>query len=487
MKTKFILTLLLIISFYSSLFCQDLKTVYSCDANILSALTLGRADSTNFEVATTDQGAVFIKNLGSNSDARCFNLDTIIMGTKLVYLSGGFFDSDNNIVTYGFDGLYERGVVLKIHLNSEADSVVVLISDEPVIFTDGCEGTYSPDNNEEVDCYAFVGDNHLHIVNRVLGVRKRISTGSYFPNSISYDSQLSKFVISGVYHADSLSDYKGFVGLVDAGVLSPSLPVSQAQINFYTYDLSQNTYPLRMSENTTAHVSTVKYGMYSNEIYFVQDFKRIVCGNVNYGVWMAIINYETGAIVSDRTHVVLLPGLNVFNIETNMFQLSILGSCIYGSEPNMKARRFIVQFDPSACHGVGRYIDDIKMDVSTSTDEYSLRQSHLRHMCLDYTNYSILSSGAYGGKAHLHETIDLNGDFQSEEIISHPMTVPVNVQVDSSRVVVPKQSFNCVSFTNDQYQNLILNVEEADGGLMRSVGLEYTNRVKTTVDSLIGK
>lgn len=420
-KNKFFIAIIALVLSSGIAFGQNSHSMFSSSAgDIISSVSLSNMSTyQNYMIGTDEFSNIFISEFDNTSpfpqpvsgNSRAFALpDTY----GKIYLTGGFFDLDNNIVVYGYTGIGDRGVVVKVTMvNGYADQISYLIADENTKITDGCWSRRLMAGNNYDPTYTFVSNNAL--VRTTIGLAS--VTNRKFNNAkitaVSWDDNLKKHVVSGTTNTPSC-----FIGCLDESY--PSFWMSGTY-----YELEPTNF--NFSEGTNTHVLSGNGYYYDNKAYLIQDLRD----DNGDGLWVTEIDYSTGTINYSNAYQFPSEKVLIIDAANNFMNLFVLGHHNgFDGTANFE-KRYLAQFDIfDPTNYKVSFLEDVDMaNVPWISTYYATQQAYLRNLNLNHYTYAMYSNGAVIDDAYLVETFDLNYDNCNTEI---PITMPtINYNTNS--------------------------------------------------------
>lgn len=408
MKTKtlfHLLALLLMIS-TAKVFGQTVHyTGSSTNFQFNSSVTVSSYISTDcYLIGATDAAEIFIGKLDNNfpqaytGTPRLFQLSV----TGGMFLNGGFFDEDDNIVVYGFQKTNNRGFIAKLTMSSGiATSVVYSVSTHNnTSVTDGC---YSRSGSNKTYSFIINGNRFMRVPASLSGaipanIVKEVPTGAA-SMSVSWDSYSSRHVLSGL----SSTNFN-FITSFPGNASIPNTPT------FFTFQPPIN---FTSSEYTNRHVlSGNEY--YSDSIaYLVQDLRDF---NPPYTdlLWVMKVNYVTGAVLGQNTYRFDPVKMLILDVAHKFANLFVLGTHITSSN---QIYRFLTEIDlaDSSVFATKHLKDyDLQSVIPSMGTVYATTQGLYNNLIFNQANYFVQAAGALDTTNYMVEAFDLpNGTCDS--------------------------------------------------------------------------
>jgi hypothetical protein len=419
MKNKFFLAIVAIVLSCNFAFGQNAESRFTSTAgDIITSIFLPNPnDGSNYLIGIDEYMSLFITPFDNtspfpqqdNANARAFQL-TDTYGK--IYINGGFFDWDENIVVYGNTDVNSYGVVIKIIMSGGLPiqiKMVVNTSYANSTIIDGCA------SRRQISNIPTYGNTYDFISKRNGGclIRYKDDLAAYYTArtlnngyflSVSWDDDLKKHVVSGNTGTSNVIGYfnEAFPSNLTTGTFQYLTPT-----NF------------GFSERTNWHVPSGNDYYYDTIVYLCQDIR-----NLNGdGIWLTKINYLTG--VWDYYYAYQFPSEKVLIIDAvhNFMNLFILGHHNGLDGVEIFERRYLAQIDLSdPTMNMFKYVDYMDLDTLPWISTYYItQQAFLNNIVFDPVNYNVFSSGSDLNYSYLIETFDLNNDNCNSEIdISMP-------------------------------------------------------------------
>lgn len=437
-KNKFFIAIIALVLSSGITFGQNSHSMFSSSAgDIISSVSLSNMTTyQNYMIGTDEFLNIFISEFDNTSpfpqpvsgNSRAFALpDTY----GKIYLTGGFFDLDNNIIVYGYTGIGDRGVVVKVTVvNGYADQISYRIGIENTKITDGCWSRRLMAGSNYMPTYTFVCNDGLIRTNIDLSP----SFGRKFSNAkitaVSWDDNLKKHVVSGTTSTPSC-----FIGCIN------EIPPSILNSGTY-YELEPTNF--NFSEGTNTHVLSGNGYYYDNKAYLIQDLRN----DNGDGLWVTEIDYSTGTINYSNAYQFPSAKVLIIDAANNFMNLFVLGHHNgFDGTANFE-KRYLAQFDIfDPTNYKVSFLEDVDMaNVPWISTYYATQQAYLRNLNLNHYTYAMYSNGAVIDDAYLVETFDLNYDNCNTEI---PITMPTI-------------NYDTASFTPNYVNNISLVISDSE-------------------------
>ena len=440
MKNKFFLAIVAIVLSCNVVFGQNAESRFTSTAgDIITSIFLPNPnDGSNYLIGIDEFMSLFITPFDNtspfpqqdNTDARAFQL-TDTYGK--IYINGGFFDWDENIVVYGNTGVNSYGVVIKIFMSGGLpDSIKIVVNTFYANSTiiDGCASRRQISNIPTyANTYDFISKRNGGCL-----IRYRDDLAAYYTArtlnngyflSVSWDNDLKKHVVSGNTGTSNVVGYfnEAFPSNLATGTLQYLTPT-----NF------------GFSERTNWHVPSGNDYYYDTIVYLCQDIR-----NINGdGIWLTKINYLTG--VWDYYYAYQFPTEKVLIIDAvhNFMNLFILGHHNGFDGVEIFERRYLAQIDlTDPTMNMFKYVDYMDLDtLSWLSTYYITQQAFLNNITFDPVNFSVFSSGADLDYSYLIESFDLNSDNCNTEIDISMPELQFNQTSYQANVVTSSLTYN---------------------------------------------
>lgn len=404
MKNKFFLAIVALV--FSSGFAFGQTGHYkfnSPDFDTRSMVTVSSINTYNsYVLGANDDNELFIGQLDNSfpqqlvdPTVKLFQLPT---GYGKIFLTGGFFDEDDDIVVYGYEETGLRGIIVKVEMDADTATSIrySMSSHNNTPVNDGCysrAGIYKTYDLIVSDSIfmrvpaTLTGSNPMNIVKR-------------FPNarmmSVSWDDTNSKHVVSGCKAATESSPFKNFIGAIVG-----TIPIPNTN---YIYTFSPSGYI--SSEYTNKHILSGN-GYYSDGIaYLIQDLR-----DTSDALWVMKVNYLNGNVYGSNGYLFDSEKVLITDASHNFGSLFVLGhhnGFNPGDSTNFECR-YISQIN---LYDSTDYITKHMMDANLRnlpwvSTKYITRQVYLNNIIYNhYTSY-VQAAGAINPDGMLVETFDM--------------------------------------------------------------------------------
>ncbi len=406
MKKMFFLVIFALVFSSSIVFGQTGHEIFYMPASapdMNSMVTVSNINTYNsFVLGVDSSNKLYIGQLDNNFPQKL--VDTVVRFFLLpttygkIFLTGGFFDEDDDIVVYGYGENTKRGIIIKINMNANlATSIRYSMSSHnntPV--NDGC---YSKAGTAKT--YSFiVSDSIFMRVPATLTGTNPINTVKRFPNakmmSVSWDVENSKHVVSGCKGAIGATPFKNFIGALDGLAIIPPANI------IYTFSPSG----FISSEYTNKHILSGN-GYYSDSIaYLIQDLR-----DTSDGLWVMKINYLNGTVYSSNGYLFDSEKVLIIDAAHNFNSLFILGhhnGLNSGDSTNFECR-YISQINLSdSTDIITKHMMDVNLrELPWVSTEYLLEQAYLNNIIYNHYTAFVQVTGAVTAKGFMVETFDM--------------------------------------------------------------------------------
>ncbi|MDD4149716.1 MAG: T9SS type A sorting domain-containing protein [Bacteroidales bacterium] len=403
MKNKFFLAIVALVFSSVIAFGQNAHSTYSSASGdiITSAVLTNPNNATRYIVGIDEYFKLFVTQLDfsvpfpqpDNTNSRAFQMSDSTYGK--IFLNGGFFDEDENIVVYGYMAADNRGIVIKINMNNGTpiSFTRILGNTANTAVVDGCYSAYFI-GATNIKCYSFIANGGFFRVRNTLAPAGNKKFSNMQMTSVSWDNVARVNVVSG--NSDTLN----IIGCL-AGTLSLN-PGTFTYIHSYDFTASEWTNKNVLSGN----------GYYCDSIaYLCQDIREPITDGD--GVWITAINYLSGQVISSNVYKFDFEKAFILDVAHNFTNIYILGHHNYMDSQ----KKYLLQvdlYDPTLF--IGKYMNDLDVDtVGGGTWPY-VKTAYLNKIYFDDYSFNVHSSSAALGNGYLVETFDLNYDNCDPEI-----------------------------------------------------------------------
>ncbi len=421
MKNRFFLTLVAFVFISNSLIGQTGHyKIETPDSEIRSTITVSNKNTlSSYVVGVYKGGYLFVEKLNNNFPQQFItptvNSFKVANNSYKIFLTGGFFDEDDNIVVYGYTGINKNGVIVKINMETDiANSIRYTISNKPN--TPVYDGCYSKAGMFKT--YDFIVSDNIFMripadftSNSPQCIVKKIPNAKNM--SVSWDDVNKKHVISGCKSPTGTEPFRVFIGTLNGTIGISNIPTS--------YTFSPNDFSSYL--NTNKHILSGN-GYYSDGIaYMVQDLRKPL--NVFDALWVLKINYLTGQVLGSNAYFFKSDKMQVIDVAHNFNSLFVLGHCnTYDSN--------------NSSHFTGRYLSQINLYDSTDfiikkmTDvnlygsqlptNYVTREAYLSNITYNHYTSFVQASGSIdpiGTIGTMMETFDMSNSLCDDTITAN--------------------------------------------------------------------
>jgi hypothetical protein len=456
MKNKFFLAIVALVFSSIIAFGQNAESRFTSTAgDIITSIFLPNPyDGSNYLIGIDEYLNLFVTPFDNtspfpqqdNANARAFQLiDTY----GKIYINGGFFDWDENIVVYGNSHVNNHGVVIKIIMSGGLPVSIKMVvntyyANSTII--DGCASRRQISNIPTYgNTYDFISKRNGGCLIRykddlTANYPARTLNSGYFL-SVSWDDDLKKHVVSGNTETSNVIGY-----------FNEAFPSNLATGTFQYLTPSN----FGFSERTNWHVPSGNDYYYDTIVYLCQDIR-----NLNGdGIWLAKINYLTG--VNDYFYAYQFPSEKVFIIDAihNFMNLFILGHHNGFDGYENFEKRYLAQIDLSdPTMFMFKHIDYMDLDTLPWISTYYItQQAFLNNIVFDPVNYNVFTSGSDLDYSYLIETFDLNNDNCNTEIVISMPDIQFSQASYQANAVTSALTYNIgTTATNNTYSSYTLN------------------------------
>lgn len=407
MKNKFFLAIVALVFSSGFAFGQNIHLeYYSENFDFLSSTTLVNNNSyVTYMVATNDAKQLFVTELNSSPYLEPVSTNSVsFQMADTVFIKGGFFDVDDNIVVYGYINPNKNGIIIKITM-SNGSAVSIDYIKSPNANTEVIDGCWSERQVSSIvyKTYDFIYANSvfMRIGNNLTSPAYRtFSDGNM--RSVSWDATNKKHIVSG---NRSGKNYVGYFG--NATALTP--------YKFYELTLPAG---YTFSEGSNRHVLSDEDSI----VYLCQNLRfNVTDGD---GLWISKINYISGQLYYSLAYRFGIAKVWILDATKNSDYLFVLGhhngtdTIISGSNTitQIFERRFIAQFNmyDTTDYAV-KFMSDYNLtnvqDPSPQYPTYDIINTlYLNNITYNPNFETVFSSGAVNDKSYIVETYDLNYD-----------------------------------------------------------------------------
>lgn len=407
MKKKFFLAIVALVFSSGFAFGQNIHLeYYSENFDFLSSTTLVNNNSyVTYMVATNDAKQLFVTELNSSPYLEPVSTNSVsFQMADTVFIKGGFFDVDDNIVVYGYINPNKNGIIIKITM-SNGSAVSIDYIKSPNASTEVIDGCWS---ERQVGSTVYKSYDFIYANSVFMRIGNNFTSPAYRTfsdgnmRSVSWDDTNKKHIISGNM---SGKNYVGYFGNNTA--LTP--------YKFYELSLPAG---YTFSEGSNRHVLSDEDSI----VYLCQDLRfNVTDGD---GLWISKINYISGQLYYSLAYRFGIAKVWILDATKNSDYLFVLGhhngtdTIISGSNTitQIFERRFIAQFNmyDTTDYAV-KFMSDYNLtNVQVPSPQYPtydiINTLYLNNITYNPNFETVFSSGAVNDKSYIVETYDLNYD-----------------------------------------------------------------------------
>lgn len=358
----------------------------------------------NYMVGTNNEKQLFVTELNFSPYLEPVSSNSVsFQMPDTVFIKGGFFDPDDNIVVYGYINPNKNGIIVKINMdNGSAVSIKYIVSSNAN--TEVIDGCWSERHagGQIFKTYDFVYANStfMRISNELV---QPYVAFRRFPNenirSVSWDDINKKHVVSGT------ASGKMRIGCFDKITALGAFNSFELNISgSYTFSTGAQRHVLSDQDSIV---------FLCQDFYFLQPYDYA-------GLLISKVNYISGQVyysIAYRFGVAKTWILDATKTCDNLFVLGHHnGLDTIGASPQPFERRFIAQFN---MYDTSDYIVKFMSDYNLTNMQtpcpyyvsYDIRNTlYLNNITYNPNFESVCASGAVNGKSYIIETYDLNSD-----------------------------------------------------------------------------
>ncbi|MCK9500196.1 MAG: T9SS type A sorting domain-containing protein [Bacteroidales bacterium] len=416
MKRKITLAVLLCL-FSGIAFSQNTHMeYYSNDFDFLSSTFLVNSNSyVNYMVGTNNEKQLFVTELNFSPYLEPVSSNSVsFQMPDTVFIKGGFFDLDDNIVVYGYINPNKNGIIVKINMdNGSAVSIKYITSfNANTEVIDGCWSERHA-GGQIFKTYDFVYANStfMRISNELdlsyYPAFRRFPTGNI--RSVSWDNINKKHVVSGNVSGSTpdkirIGYFDKSTGLMPLKFYELSIPTG------YTFSIGSQRHVLSDQDSIV---------FLCQDFYFLQPYDYA-------GLLVSKVNYISGQVyysIAYRFGVAKTWVLDATKTCDNLFVLGHHnGLDTIGASTQPFERRFVAQFN---MYDTSDYIVKFMSDYNLINMQtpcpyyvaYDMRNTlYLNNITYNPNFESVCASGAVNNKSYIIETYDLNYDTDCDSI-----------------------------------------------------------------------
>ncbi|NLA25220.1 MAG: T9SS type A sorting domain-containing protein, partial [Bacteroidales bacterium] len=427
-KTRFFLAIVAIVLSGNFAFGQNIHLeYYSENFNFLSsAIVVNSNTYVTYMVATNEAQQVFVTELSPYPYLEPVNYNSIVFQmADTVFLNGGFFDEDDNIVVYGYTNPNKNGIIIKIIMNNGSAVAIDYVKNPNANteITDGCwsEQAQGPIVHKTYD-FIFANSVFMHVKSDFsqIAVYRTFSDGNL--RSVSWDNVNKRHIVSGNRIGKNYIGYFGNnQGLSPCKFYELSLPIEQS-------------ISIGSNRNILSNEDSIAY--------LCQDVRFI---NENGdGLWISKINYITGQLYNSIAYRFGFAKVWILDATKNSDYLFILGhhngtdTLASGANPITQVfeKRFVAQFNmyDTTDYAV-QFMQDYNLTNLQDPNPHHQTYDIINTLYLNNITYnpnfeSVFSSGAINKKSYIVETYNLHYDLEcdsSKNVFLHNITPNITV------------------------------------------------------------
>ncbi len=406
---KIYLSIITIFTICSFSFGQNVHIEYSSASfNFLSSTTLVNSNNYyTYMVATNDNNQLIVAELNTYPYMEpIYSNSVAFQMSDTVFIKGGFFDVDDNIVVYGYVNPNKNGIIIKINMNNGSPASINYIQhpNNYTEITDGCWSECEIGNNV-FKAYDFIysGSIFMRIENDLSTRLANRRFGNWNIRSVSWDNINKKHIISG-NTSSGTANCKNFIGYLNNNVaLSP--------LNFYELALPSDD---MFSEGTHRHILSDENGV----AYLCQDY-RFRENGMGDGLWISKVNYMTGQLEYSSVYRFGLEKVWILDATKTYDYMFVLGHHNGADSTTISGtfeRRFVAQFN---LYDNTDYAVKLMADNNLTYPQFPsppfpmydlINTTYLNNITYNPGMETVFSSGAAMDKSYVVETYDLNYD-----------------------------------------------------------------------------
>lgn len=263
-KNKFFIAIIALVLSSGIAFGQNAHSKYTSTSGdiITSAVLTNPNNGYNYIVGIDEYFKLFVTQLDfsipfpqpDNLNSRAFQMADSAYGK--IYLNGGFFDEEENIVVYGYTAIDERGVIIKISMNNgSATNYKRVFGSANTAVVDGCWSQKTMGTNA-FKTYSFIANGMFYRTSPSLSYAYNKRVANLKMTSVSWDNDAKVNVVSGN------TDTTNVIGWISADVTLSLMNFTQ----LYTPDFIP-------SEWTNKHILSGNGYFYDSIAYLCQDVR----------------------------------------------------------------------------------------------------------------------------------------------------------------------------------------------------------------------